>query len=282
MPTHWKQARVCPIYKSGDRSECNNYRPISVLCGVSKIVERHVHDALYTYLTEHNLLFTAQSGFRPAFDLISHECLLEKLRIYQCDDNSSKWFRSYLTGRTQQTTIKGHLSETAVITAGIPQGSILGPLLFILYMNDLPLHIDNNIDMFADDSTLYTSGHSVDEIQRSLQNNLNAVTTWCEDNRMVLNVAKTKCMLITTNQRRHHLRNNQLAITLNDQDLQQVTQHKVIGVVVDENLQWREHVNGVFKKVHCISNYGAVSSHKTFIAQLVKDNVLQCLYHAPF
>ena len=104
-------------------------------------------------------------------------------------------------------------------------------------MNDLPLHIDNNIDMFADDSTLYTSGHSVDEIQRSLQNNLNAVTTWCEDNRMVLNVAKTKCMLITTKQRRHHLRNNQLATTLNDQDLQQVTQHKVIGVVVDENLQ---------------------------------------------
>ena len=89
-------------------------------------------------------------------------------------------------------------------------------------MNDLPLHIDNNIDMFADDSTLYTSGHNVDEIQRSLQTNLNAVTTWCEDNRMVLNVAKTKCMLITTKQRRHHLRNNQLAITLNDQELQQV------------------------------------------------------------
>ena len=117
MPTHWKQAKVCPIYKSGDRSECNNYRPISVLCGVSKIVERrHVHDALYTYLTERNLLFTAQSGFRPghscetalfrmmdmwagamdrgevngvimldlrkAFDLISHECLLQKNCVF--------------------------------------------------------------------------------------------------------------------------------------------------------------------------------------------------------
>ena len=101
-------------------------------------------------------------------------------------------------------------------------------------MNNLPLHIDNSIDMFADDSTLYTSCHNDGEIQRSLQNNLNAVTTWCEDNRMVLNVAKTNCMLITTKQRRHHLRNNQLAITLNDQDLQQVTQHKVIGVVVDK------------------------------------------------
>ena len=121
---------------------------------------------------------------RKAFDLISHECLLEKLRIYQCNDNSSKWFRSYLTGRTQQTSVKGHLSETAVITAGVPQGSIPDPLLFILHMNDLPLHIDNNIDMFADDSTLYTSCHNVDEIQRSLQTNLNAVTTWCEDNIM--------------------------------------------------------------------------------------------------
>ena len=231
---------------------------------MSKIVERHVHDALYKYLTEHNILFTAQSGFRPghscetallrmmdmwaaamdcgevngvimldlrkASDLISLECLLEKLRIYQCDDNSSKWFRSYLTGRTQQTSCKGHLSETAVIIAGVSQGSILGPLLFILYMNDLPLHIDNNIDMFADDSTLYTSGHNVDDIQHSLQTNLNTVTACCEDNRMVINTAKTKCMLITTKQRRHHLRNNQLAITLNDQQLQQVKQHKVIGV----------------------------------------------------
>ena len=215
------------------------------------MLERHVHDALYIYLTQHSLLFSAQSGFRPghscetallrmidmwaaaidrgdingvmllefrkAFDLINHEWLLKKLNTYQCDDNSSKWFRLYLTCRTQQTSVKGHLSETAVITTGVPQGSILGPLLFIFYMNDLPLHIDNNIDMFADDSILYTSGHNVDEIPHSLLTNLNAVTTWCEDNIMVINTAKTKCMLITTKQRRYHLRNNQLAITLNDQ-----------------------------------------------------------------
>ena len=109
--------------------------------------------------------------------------------------------------------------------------------------------MNNDIDMFADDSTMYTSGHNVDEIQHSLQTNLNAVTTWSEDNMLVINTAKTKCVLITTKQRRHHLRDNQLAITLNNQQLQQVKQHKVIGGVVDENLQWREHVNGVFKKV---------------------------------
>ena len=133
-----------------------------------------------THLTQHSLLFAAQSGFRPrhscetalrrmidlwaaaidrgdingvilldfrkAFDLINHECLLKKLDIYQCDDNANTWFRSYLTGRTQQTSFSGHLSETAAITAGVPQGSILGSLLFIVYMNDLPLHIHNDIE----------------------------------------------------------------------------------------------------------------------------------------
>ena len=166
MPATWKHARVSPICKTGDKAEYGKYhRPISVLCGISKVIERHVHDALYIYLTQHSLLFSAQSGFRPghscetallrmidmwaaaidrgdingvilldfrnSFHLINHECLMKKLNIYQCDDNSSKWFRSYLTGRTQQTSVKGHLSATAVITAGVPQGSILGPLLFI-------------------------------------------------------------------------------------------------------------------------------------------------------
>ena len=156
----------------------------------------HVHDALYIYFTQHCLLFSAQSGFRPghscetallrmidmwaaaidrgyingvilldfrkAFDLINHECLLKKLNIYQCDENANMWFRSYLTDRTQQTSSRGHLSETAAITAGVPQGSLLGPLLFILYTNDLPLHIHNDIDMFADDSTLHTSSPNIE------------------------------------------------------------------------------------------------------------------------
>ena len=121
--------------------------------------------------------------FRKAFDLLNHECLLKKLNIYQCDDDANMWFRSYLTGRIQQTSFRGHLSETAAITAGVPQGSILGPLLFILYMNDLPLHIHNDIDMFADDSILHTSGPNIEEIQLSLQTDLNVITTWCTDNK---------------------------------------------------------------------------------------------------
>ena len=268
---------------TGDKAECRNYRPISVLCGISKVIERHVHDALYIYLTQHSLLFSEQSGFRPghscetallrmndtwaaaidrgdincvilldlrkAFDLINHECLLKKINIYQCDDNANTWFSSYLTGRTQQTTFIGQLSKTAAITAGARQGSIIGPLLFILYMNDLPLHIHNDINTFADDSTLHTTGPNIEEIQLSLQADLNVKTTWCTHNEMVINTSKTKATIITTQQRRHHLQNDMLSITLNEHNLQQVNQQKVIGVVVDENLKWREHVNGVYKKI---------------------------------
>ena len=134
--------------------------------------------------------------FQKAFYLINHECLLKKLNIYQCDDNANMWFRSYLTGRTQQTSFRGHLSETAAITAGVPQGPILGPLLFILYMNDLPLHIRNDIDMFADDSTLHTSGPNIEEIQLSLQTDFNVITTWSTENKMVINTSKTIIIII--------------------------------------------------------------------------------------
>ena len=136
----------------------------------------------------------------------------------------------------------------------MPQGSIRGPLLFIVYMNDLPLHIHNDIDMFADDSTLHMSGANIEEIQLSLQTDLNVITTWCTDNKMVINTSKTKTMLITTKQRRHHLQNDRLNITLNELNLQQVSQQKVIGVVVDENLKWREHVNSPKHSANCSTN----------------------------
>ena len=123
--------------------------------------------------------------FRKAFDLINHEYLRKKLNIYQCDDNANLWCRSYLTGRTQLTS-----------------------------MNDLPLHIHNHIDMYADDSTLHTSGPNIGEIQLSLQPDLNVITTWCTDNNMVNHTSKANTMLITNQQRRYHIQNDRLSITL--------------------------------------------------------------------
>ena len=165
VPKIWKTAKVTPIYKSGSKNDADNYRPISILPNLSKLIEKHVHDSFMSYLTKHLLLHPNQSGFRQkhscetalisltdkwlqaldqgkiigsvfvdfrkAFDMVDHEILLKKLKIYQCDEKTIRWFTSYLSERTQHVYINNVLSEPETIRYGVPQGSILGPLLFI-------------------------------------------------------------------------------------------------------------------------------------------------------
>ena len=171
FPSDWKQARVTPIFKSGDKSDVYNYRPISVLPVVSKIIERAVHNQLYMYLTERNILNPCQSGFRSkhstnttlldvsdhilknmndgkataaifldlkkAFDTVNHRLLIEKLKHIGIKDNTLNWFISYLSNRSQVVSINSSLSDSKCIDIGVPQGSILGPLLFIIFVNSL-------------------------------------------------------------------------------------------------------------------------------------------------
>ena len=172
-PLTLKLARVTPIHKSGSFSDPNNFRPISVLPIISKLLEKHVSGHLMNYLREFKLLISTQSGFRSlhstesilikmtddwleamdkgkltgvifidlrkAFDLVNHELLLAKLRIYGFSPSTLRWFRSYLNDRHQQVSLNGELSERECLACGVPQGSILGPTLFLLFINDLPL-----------------------------------------------------------------------------------------------------------------------------------------------
>ena len=189
FPQRWKTAKVSPLFKGGDSEDLNNYRPISVLPVLSKVIERHVHDSLSRYLCENNLIYSKQSGFRKlhstetaliriidellfnldnncvsgmilidyckAFDMVDHVILLDKLHAYGLDNTSLSWFQSYLSDRRQFVSMSEKESTTSIILHGVPQGSIiLGPLLFILFINDLPLHVSSaNTDLYVDDTT---------------------------------------------------------------------------------------------------------------------------------
>ena len=180
--------QVTPLHKGGQHRERNNYRPISVLPILSKIIEKHVAHSLLKYLRENNLLYELKSAFRSghstemaliritdeilfkmdndevtrlvfvdfrkAFDVINHNLLLKKLSVYGASPHSVAWFRWYLEERRQFVKL-GHItSEPKPVRQGVPQGSILGPVLFLLFVNDMPLHLNNStIDIYADDST---------------------------------------------------------------------------------------------------------------------------------
>jgi hypothetical protein len=226
FPTQWKTARVTPVHKSGSRTDKNNYRPISILCIVSKLLERHYHNNITAHLRSYHLLYRGQSGFRrqhscesaivmlvdtwltnieheklngvtlidfrKAFDMINVDFLISKLKCYRFDDTLITWMHSYLTGRYQCVQIRNNTSSLAPISFGVPQGSVLGPLLFILFVNDLPLHSNQNLDLYADDSTLHSSGNSIKELNNTHSSAMEDIEQWSTSNGMVVNCKKTK------------------------------------------------------------------------------------------
>jgi len=279
FPSQWKTARITPVFKSGDHSNADNYRPISILPIISKLLERHIHKHIYNFISSHDLLFAAQSGFRPqhscesalnkllntwhqniengflnglvlidfrkAFDMINLDLLLEKLKLYHFDTSLLKWMDSYLKERSHCVKVKDSISSPTPISHGVPQGSIIGPLLFILFINDLPLSTSLNIDMYADDSTLYTRGTSVDELSDKLTMALGNVQNWCLSNGMIINIKKTKTMTISTYQKESKIGCTDLKVHYDNKLLDSVPHEKLLGVTIDKHLLWKEHINTV-------------------------------------
>lgn len=300
FPSSWKEAKVKPLFKSGDKTDINNYRPISILPTVSKLIEKWVASQFSTYLNNFNLLHKSQSGFRPkhstesaltlmidswlkavnvgklvgcvlvdfrkAFDLVDHKIILQKLKFYKCNEPCLKWFESYLTNRTQRVSLSQNLSESASVTCGVPQGSILGPLLFLVFINDLPLFVQNSsvVDLYADDSTFYNFDYDINQLKNNLQSSLESLHKWCKQNGMVINIDKTKVMLITSRQKRKCLQDPNLALRYNNIDIKMTTCDKILGVHVDEHLIWNSHIQQVCKK---ISSYlWLLSKIRTFLS----------------
>ena len=203
-------------------------------------------------IDKREIVGTVFLDLRKAFDLVDHSLLVKKLQFYLQSASAVHFFSSYLSGRTQKTFVNGRLSSADYVTFGVPQGSILGPILFCMFINDLPLHLrhkDNvSLDLFCDDSSLSAHNRSIVRLQRVLQDSINDVSLWCVSNRMVLHPHKSKCMVITTRQK-HQLCPLRLNLSINSAALEQVKVHRLLGVLIDEKLTWHPHIDFVLKKV---------------------------------
>ena len=214
FPLSWKEATVCPIHKKGSRSECSNYRPVALLSCIAKVFEKCTFKYVFNFFRDNNILTKLQSGFMPgdstgyqlislynviakaldegeevravfcdvskAFDKVWHKGLIYKLKLYGIRGNLLNWFTSYLENRSQRVVIQGTRSTTKYIEAGVPQGSVLGPLLFLVYINDIVENINCNIRLFADDTSIYITVDNPTTTANTLNTDLNTISKWAE------------------------------------------------------------------------------------------------------
>ena len=281
MPREWKSAHVTPVYKGGDGQLVGNYRPVSVLPVVVKVFEKIVHRQLYNYLQENNVLSPLQFGFSPghttqdvvvsmvdewrkaldedklvgsvmldlskAFDSVDHGIVLRKLDRYGVRGDELMWFRGYLDGRRQRVCVGEAKSNWCDVLKGVPQGSILGPLLFILYANDLPQAVQQcRVKQYADDTTLSHVSRDVADLENGLTNDLESVVRWVDTNKLRLNVKKTQLLLMSRKRREHEL--EQVQVRIGGQEIARSKMVKCLGVVIDDGLKWHGHIAKVRKK----------------------------------
>ena len=182
---------------------------------------------------------------------MDHIILQQKLRVYLNNSSVIPFFQSHLSDRSQYVCANCKLSAVGTIQSGVPQGSILGPLLFCIFINDLPLRIqDRKVrnSLFADDSSLDTSGKTVKEIEVTLQKSLDDVSGWRKNNLMCLHPEKTKCMVIATHQK-HQRSPLRLKLDINSKTVVRVEEHRVLGIAIDDEFKWQSHVSNICKTV---------------------------------
>ncbi|CAB4010237.1 RNA-directed DNA polymerase from mobile element jockey-like, partial [Paramuricea clavata] len=300
FPDEWKMARVSPLYKNGQKNLPGNYRPISVLPAVSKVMERILYDQLYDYLTKFELLNDCQFGFRKSHStatalldctnswymnidkkLFNLVVLIDLKKAFDTGrrppDFTKKtrnlWrkrrcfgsiLKSYLITRTQKCQVNGTISSERLIKCGVPQGSILGPLFFLLYINDLPQCLSKTKPrLFADDTNLTAAGESINDVEAAMNSDLENFRKWLIANKLSLNVAKTEFILIGSKPMITSISNKQPNIIIENKPIKQVYDCKTLGVTVDQHLSCKNNTETICKKI--TSGISALRQIKEFV-----------------
>ena len=305
FPNTLKVANVIPLYKSDDPMCFNHYRPVSLLCILSKVFEKIMYDRLLNFVDKFDLLYAHQYGFRKnrstymallslvdnltralengehvvgvyldfskAFDTVDHMILLQKFYHYGVRGCAHDWFTSYLSNRSQFVTYNGVKSNLNNVKCGVPQGSILGPLLFLLYINDLSFACKRTFPvLFADDSNLFLSGKNTDQVQQMINDELKDIVIWLRANKLSLNISKTHYMLLSNKK----VIQPNVTIEINGQPITCVTKTKFLGVIIDNKLTWKEHISYICGKV--AKGIGIISKVRKYL----NKNTLLDLYYS--
>ncbi len=275
-PNNWKLANVMPLFKKGQPNLPSNYRPISLISCIGKVMERIIFKHIYNHLHTNNLIYKHQSGFIPghstvyqlidiyhqictaidekkstcivfcdiskAFDRVWHTGLYFKLRQYGINGRLLRWINDYLTNRCQRVFVETSYSDIKHITAGVPQGSVLGPLFFLIYVNDIADNLDSITRLFADDSSISDSSANINSIELKINKDLQSLLDWSKQWLVNFNPAKTEAMFFSF----IHTVNRPLLYFDNVQ-LNFVEHHKHLGLTFSQNGTWHEHIYNTIK-----------------------------------
>ena len=278
VPNAWKVANVKALYKGkGDSSDPSNYRPIAITSCISKLLERIVFKYVFNFVHDHKIISNHQSGFQPndstinqllsiyhtiisnldkgkelrfvfcdiskAFDRVWHKGLLYKLESYGIKGSILKWFESYLTDRQQSVTVEGFKSNLRSLNAGVPQGSVLGPFLFLLFINDITNQISSNIKLFADDTSLFVIVDDIDASTSILNDDLESIHSWSRQWNINFNPDKTVSLKISRCNTTHPL------LYFNDHPVAELTKHKHLGIIINSKGTWSDHIQYIYENL---------------------------------